>query len=377
MNGHSIWTEVDLGAIAHNVKEIRKITSPGAEIMAVVKANGYGHGMVEVAGTALSNGAVRLAVARASEGTMLRRAGINVPVLVLGYTPPDSFAEIIDGGLTQTVFSLQYAQILDRECRSRGVRLPVHIKVDTGMGRIGFVCGNNQAVADILRVARMPGLDVEGIYTHFASSDSSERGYTLRQFEQFMEILGCLSREGLVIPVRHCANSAAVIEYPETHLDMVRPGIVLYGLYPSADVDQGKIDLRPAMSFKTSVALVKRVPPGFNVSYGCTYTTGGPTLIATLSAGYADGYPRSLSSRGEVLIKGRRAPVIGRVCMDQLMVDVGHIEDVLPGEEAVLFGIQEGSALPVEEVADKIGTINYEIVCMVGARVPRIFINRD
>ncbi len=374
MNDHPTWAEVDLGAIAHNVKEIKRIISPGATMMAVVKANGYGHGMVEVARTALSNGAARLAVARASEGTILRRAGINVPVLVLGYTPPGMFSEIIDSGLTQTVFSLQYAQILDRECRSKGVRLPVHIKVDTGMGRIGLVCGNNQTVADILDIARMPGLDVEGVYTHFASADSSERKYTLQQFEKFTEILVCLSREGLFVPVRHCANSAAIIEYPETHLDMVRPGIILYGLYPSPDVDHGKIILHPAMSFKTSVAMVKRVSRGFNVSYGCTYTTGRSTLIASLSAGYADGYPRSLSSLGDVLIKGRRAPVIGRVCMDQLMVDVGHIEDVLPGEEAVLFGIQAGSVLPVEEVADKIGTINYEIVCMVGARVPRIFI---
>lgn len=374
MLDYPTWAEVDLRSIAHNMREISKVASPGAVLMAVVKANGYGHGMVEVAETALANGASRLAVARANEGAALRAAGIDVPVLVLSYTPPGMFYVIIENNLTQTVFSLQYAGQINEACSCKGVRAPVHIKLDSGMGRLGLVCGMKSTVSEVLDIARLPNLQVEGIYTHFAVADSPGSSYTAEQFERFMDTLESLRRAGLEVPLRHCANSAGIIEYPQTHLDMVRPGIILYGLYPSREFSREKINLQPAMCFKTVVAMLKEVPPGYKISYGCTYTTSRPTVVATLPVGYADGYSRLLSSTGEVLIRGSRAPVVGRVCMDQCMVDVGHIDNLSPGDEAVLFGHQAGNSLPVDEVAEKIGTINYELVCMVSSRVPRVYL---
>ncbi|KJS14603.1 MAG: alanine racemase [Peptococcaceae bacterium BRH_c4b] len=374
MLDYPTWAEVDLRSIAHNMREINRVTSPGAVIMAVVKANGYGHGMVEVAETVLANGASRLAVARASEGAALRAAGISVPVLVLGYTPPGLFPVLIENNLAQTVYSLQYAGQLNEACVSKGIIVPVHVKLDSGMGRLGLMCGLKSAVAEVIDIARLPNLYVEGIYTHFAVADSPDSSYTSEQFCRFLETLENLRRGGLAVPFRHCANSAGIIEYPQTHLDMVRPGIILYGLYPSREVSREKINLQPAMSFKTSVAMVKEVPPGCKISYGCTYTTSRHTVVATLPVGYADGYPRLLSSAGEILIRGTRVPVLGRICMDQCMVDVGQVDKVFPGEEAVLFGRQAGNSLPVDEVAEKIGTINYELVCMVSARVPRVYL---
>jgi alanine racemase len=374
MPDYPTWAEVDLRSIAHNAREIKRITSPGAVLMAVVKANGYGHGMVEAAVTALENGASRLAVARSSEGAALRAAGIDVPVLVLGCTPPGLFYELIENNLTQTVFSPLYARRLNDAYGHNGAKMPVHIKLDSGMGRLGLVCGQKSTAAEVLDIARLPNLNVEGIYTHFAAADSPGSPYTPEQFGRFLDTLEGLRREGLELPFRHCANSAAIIEHPQTHLDMVRPGIILYGLYPSREVSREQIKLQPAMCFKTSVAMVKEVPPGCKISYGCTFTTRRNTVVATLSVGYADGYPRLLSSTGEVLIRGKRAPVLGRICMDQLMVEVGHIGNVNPGEEAVLFGQQDENNLPADEVAEKIGTINYELVCMVSARVPRVYL---
>lgn len=368
-----VWAEINLEAIAHNLREIRRVTSPKAEIMAVVKANAYGHGAVEVSRVALAQGASRLAVARATEGAVLRQAGIEAPILLLGFTPPAQLSLVLQEGLIQTIYSREMAEMLADEARKRGVVAPVHIKVDTGMGRIGFTSGPD-AMAEVLAVASMSWLRIEGIFTHFASADARNKTYALGQYESFVEFIELLRRNGLEFPLHHCANSAAIIDLPETHLDLVRSGIITYGLFPSEEVDKTRIDLRPAMAFKAKVAHVKKVPAGFKVSYGCTYETPKPTVIATLPVGYADGYSRLLSSRGEVLLHGRRASVVGRVCMDQCMIDVGHIPEVHPGDEVLLFGVHGDGALPVEEVASKMGTINYEAVCMVSARVPRIYI---
>ncbi|MEW5898827.1 MAG: alanine racemase [Bacillota bacterium] len=368
-----VWAEVDLKAIAYNVRQIRQMVPLRTEVMAVVKANAYGHGAVEVARTALANGAGRLAVARVSEGEQLRKAGIAAPILLLGYTPPGQFADVLRFSLGQTVYSVEMAAQLSELAGRRGGKAVVHVKVDTGMGRLGFPA-EDASVREVLQIARLPHLEVEGVFTHFATADSRDKRYTLEQLERFLAFLDALRREGLAVPFRHCANSAAIIDLPAAHLDLVRPGIALYGLYPSKEVDRSRLRLEPAMALKARVAQVKRVPAGFKISYGATYETPAPTVIATLPVGYADGYTRLLSSRGKVLIHGQKAPVVGRVCMDQCMVDVGHIPDVAPGDEAVLFGRQGEVLLPVEEVAEAIGTINYEVVSQINSRVPRVYL---
>lgn len=368
-----VWAEINLKAVARNMQEIRRVVSPGAEIMAVVKANAYGHGAVEVAQAVLANGARRLAVAKVDEGKELRAAGINVPILLLGYTPYSQFAEVIDLSLAQAVHTPEMAAVLDAAAARLGKRAAVHVKIDTGMGRLGLPCGET-AIKEVLRMARLPHLNVEGIFTHFATADSRDKSYALQQFNLFVSFLDGLRKAGLEIPLQHCANSAALIDLPQTHLNMVRPGIIIYGLYPSGEVRRSAISLQPAMTFKTRVAQVKKVPAHCPISYGATYRTPRPTVIATLPVGYADGYNRLLSSKGKVLIRGQRAEVVGRVCMDQCMVDAGHLDGVRPGDEVVLFGRQGEGVLPVEEVAEAIGTINYEVVCMVNSRVPRVYL---
>lgn len=373
-NTGPVWAEVRLNSIAHNIKEIRRITNRKAGIMAVVKADAYGHGDCEAARVLLANGADCLAVARVSEGVRLRNSGFAAPILILGYTPPRQFRELLRYELSQTVYDLDTAFLLNEEAGRAGVRAKVHIKVDTGMGRLGVHYKGPGAPGEIEAIARLQHLDAEGLCSHFATADSADKTYAREQFENFVDIAEELKRRGLEFPFKHCANSAAIIDMPETHLDLVRPGIVLYGLYPSEEIHRERISLRPVMVFKTSVAQVKKVPSGFKISYGATYTTPEPTIIATITVGYADGYSRLLSSKGEVLIHGHRARVVGRVCMDQCMVDVGHIPDVSAGDEVVLFGPQGQDEISVEEVARWWGTINYEVVCQVGTRVPRLYI---
>lgn len=375
MDGMPVWAEIDLKALSNNVREIRRITIPEAEVMAVVKANAYGHGAVEVSKTALANGASRLAVARSAEGRELRMAGIQAPILVLGYTPLGLISEIAEYELEQTVYGKEYALAVNEQAGKIGAKIPVHVKVDTGMGRIGVVAGTGLSINEIEKIASQPYLDPVGIFTHFAAADSADKSYTKSQLEKFLIILENLRKNGLEFPIRHCANSAAIIELPESNLDLVRAGIIMYGLYPSEEVSRRRITVKPAMSFKTTVSQVKKVPQGFSVSYGCTYVTDSPAVIATLPVGYADGYSRLLSSRGEVLVGGKRAPVIGRVCMDQCMINVVNIPGVVSGDEVVLFGMQGNEFISVEEIGEWIGTINYEVICMVGIRVPRIYIN--
>ncbi|OPX86767.1 MAG: Alanine racemase [Pelotomaculum sp. PtaB.Bin104] len=369
---YPVWAEINLGAIAHNVREIRRVTAPLAKVLAVVKANGYGHGAVEVSRVALANGTDWLGVARVAEGVALREAGIEAPVLILGYSPPEQSEEVVRYRLSQTVYTYDMALALAKAAGREGARARVHVKVDTGMGRIGWVSGP-ATVQAILKLARIPHIEIEGIFTHFAAADTIEQEYTRTQLERFLDITAALQREGLEVPLKHAANSPALLKFPETHLDLVRAGIIIYGLYPAENFEQGQVRLRPAMSLKAKVAYIKEVPSGFNVSYGCTYTTSEPSVIATISVGYADGYSRRLSSRGEVLLHGCRAPVIGRVCMDQIMVDVSHIPGVKMGDEAVLIGSQGSEEISADEIAEKLNTINYEVVCMVNHRVHRLF----
>jgi alanine racemase len=368
------WAEINLDNIAHNIREIRRITNKSAEIMGVVKADAYGHGVMEVAKTLLGNGATRLAVSMLDEAIQLRRNGISAPILILGYTDPIRANEIIENDVTQSVYSHELAQALSDEAVKQGKKVKIHIKIDTGMSRIGFLPGYS-AVKNVIEINHLPNIIIEGLFTHFATADEKDREYTLTQFERFMNICSELQRIGIHIPVKHCANSGGIIEYPEMHLDMVRPGIILYGMYPSEDVDKTKIDLKPAMTLKANVILVKEVEKNTSISYGRIFTTQRPSKIATIPIGYADGYSRMLSNKGKVLIHGQYAPVVGRICMDQCMVDVTNLNyDIEVGDEVVLIGAQGDNVITAEDVAQSIGMINYELVCNVGKRIPRAFI---
>ncbi len=380
------WAEVDLDAIAHNISALRQLTSPPTRFMAVVKANAYGHGAVAVAWQALAAGADWLGVARLEEGVQLRQAGIRAPILIFGYTPPEAAGILLANDLTATVYSFETAKAYSEAAGAAGHTLKVHLKVDTGMGRLGLmpevfnfsptgkaVSGN--PVFAVEAIAHLPGIELEGVYTHFPAADQKDKNPTLDQLEKFTDFLDHLHFAGLSIPIRHAANSAALMEMPETHFDMVRCGIALYGLYPSDEVDRSRVALKPAMTLKTRVVHVKSVPAGFHVSYGMTYTTEQPTVIATVGAGYADGLSRRFSSAGQMLVGGRRAPIAGRICMDMCMLDAGPDAQIDVGDEAVIFGRQAEAELSADEVARILGTINYEVVTTVGARVPRVHLN--
>ncbi len=368
------WAEVDLDAIAHNVREIRRITNKKSEIMGVVKADAYGHGVIEAVRTILDNGATCLAVSMLDEAIQLRENGIDVPILILSYTDPVRAADIIKYNVTQAVFSQDLARALSEEAVRQRKNVKIHIKIDTGMTRVGFMPGYS-AIKNVVEISKLPRIIVEGLFTHFASADEEDKSYTLMQFERFMGICSELNRIGVYIPVKHVANSAAIMEYPEMHLNMVRPGIILYGMYPSEEVNRGKLDLRPAMTLKANVILLKKVEKNTSISYGRIFTTGRESKIATVPIGYADGYTRLLTGRGKVLINGEVAPVVGKICMDQCMVDVTDFEkEVKVGDEVVLFGKQGDKIIRVEDIAGSIGTINYEIVCVVGKRIPRVYI---
>lgn len=367
-----VWAEIDLSAIENNIREIRRLTKPSAKVMAVVKANAYGHGAVEVSKTVLTNGADWLAVALLQEAVELREAGFSVPILILGYTPLEQMELVITNDLRQTIYSLEQAEALSSAAGKAGRKATVHIKVDTGMGRIGFL-PKQESIDSIIKIARLPHLEVEGIYTHFAIADAEDKDYSIEQLQYFQWLLDQLAKSGLHISIRHAANSAGLIDLPEAHFDLVRPGLILYGMYPSNEVQKTKLFLRQAMSLKAEVSYVKQVAKGTAISYGCTFVTARHSQIASLPLGYADGYTRLLSNNTDVLIKGKRAPIVGRVCMDQCMIDVTGFEDVAMGDEVVLMGRQENEFISAEEIASRIGTINYEVVCMFSSRVPRVY----
>jgi len=367
-----VWAEIDLSAIENNIREIRRLTKPSAKVMAVVKANAYGHGAVAVSKTVLTNGADWLAVALLQEAVELREAGFSVPILILGYTPLEQMELVITNDLRQTIYSLEQAEALSSAAGKAGRKATVHIKVDTGMGRIGFL-PKQESIDSIIKIARLPHLEVEGIYTHFAIADAEDKDYTIEQLQYFQWLLDQLAKSGLHISIRHAANSAGLIDLPEAHFDLVRPGLILYGMYPSNEVQKTKLFLRQAMSLKAEVSYVKQVAKGTAISYGCTFVTARHSQIASLPLGYADGYTRLLSNNTDVLIKGKRAPIVGRVCMDQCMIDVTGFADVAMGDEVVLMGRQENEFISAEEIASRIGTINYEVVCMFSSRVPRVY----
>lgn len=375
VEGRPTRAEIDLDCVAHNLRLAREAVGPAVAVMAVVKADAYGHGAVPVARAALAAGAARLGVAALEEARALRQSGIAAPVLIMGWTPPGQLEAALELNLTLTLFSAADARAVSELASRRGRRARVHVKVDTGMGRLGFPAGEG-AVAEIASLCRLPGLEPEGIYTHLAASDL-DREFTLEQLGRFQAVIRDLEALGITFPMRHAANSGAVWHVPEAHLDMVRLGISLYGYHPAGHEAAGdRPALRPALSWLTAVAQVKEVPPGTPVSYGRTYVTRWWERLATLPVGYADGYSRGLSNRGAVLIGGRRAPVVGRVCMDQIVVSVPAGVEVRQGDEAVLIGRQGDEAISADDLAGWLGTINYEILCAISKRVPRYYRGR-
>lgn len=366
------WLEIDLSAIAGNTRRIKEIVGPGVRVLVSLKADGYGHGALKVARTALHNGASRIGVATVSEAVPLRSAGVNAPILIFGYVPLWQMREAVRWDLTITLYSLDAAQALSRAAQALHKTVPVHIKVDTGMSRLGVRSEQSGEILALMReVSRLPGLYLEGIFTHFAKADSSDLTHADLQLRRFQSVLQMIEGEGLRPPLVHAANSAAMLSLPEARFDMVRPGIAIYGLEPSPDVHLPD-GFRPALSFKSQVAQVKLIPAGEGISYGCTYITERPTEIAVLPVGYADGFRRAPANWGSVLIHGQEAPLLGRVCMDQCMVDVSHIPGVRVGDEVVLIGQQGEASLSAETVAQRLGTINYEVVSEILARVPRV-----
>ncbi len=380
------WAEIDLGALAHNYRELRRVTDTSAVMMAVVKADGYGHGAPQVAQVALENGAELLAVARMGEAVQLREAGISAPILLFGHSLPAYVGILASKDIRAALNSLEGARRISAEAVRRKTSVKAHIKIDTGMGRLGLLADEisiqkdsgeqfKQAINDVLAIAALPGIEVEGIFTHFANADSRDKGHATTQLSCFARMLEVLKKHSFRVRYRHAANSAAIMEMPGSHLDLVRPGIAQYGLWPSGEIDRHKIDLKPVMSIKSRVIHVKEVGADFAVSYGSTHVTPCPTRIATIPVGYADGYDRILSSKGHMLVKGVRAPIIGRVCMDLTMIDVGHVPGVCLEDEVVLLGSQGDETISADEIAEQVGTINYEVVSSLTSRVPKVYIS--
>ena len=371
-----IWAEVDLDAIAHNVQNLKAHITPDTKMMAVVKADAYGHGVRRVSRTLEENGVDCFAVSSLSEAMQLRRFGRTLPILILGYTPPECATDLAEHHITQTVYSPEYAKALSQAAVNAGCTLSCHIKLDVGMGRLGFNAKQDDCVKQVQYAVSLPALSFTGIYTHFPSADldgDPNGQITEGQIALFKRRVNQLKEQGISFETCHCCNSAGSIAFAHGHLDMVREGIALYGLSPSDEIS-GKVNLAPAMALKTVVSMVKTLHKGDTLSYGQTVTLTKDTRVATVCIGYADGYPRSLSGKGYMLVNGKKAPVLGRVCMDQLLLDVTHIDNVEMGTVVTVFGRDNTALLPLEEVASLCHTIHYELICVLGKRVPRVYL---
>lgn len=367
------WADIDLDALSRNYSAIKAHIPAGTKFMGVMKADAYGHGAVPVSHALVALGAEYLAVSNLEEAVQLRRGGIRAPILILGYTPPMYAENMIYLDLTQEVHSLEYAMELNEMLNGTNFILNVHLKLDTGMTRIGFTAYDNEAaLEEMLQAAGLPHLHVEGAFTHFCSADSKsaeDEAFTRLQYSRFCAALDWLELRGIKPELRHCCNSGATLLYPEFAMDLVRPGIVTYGVNPSADT-AGILDLQPVLRLSTTVSQLRDVPAGIDVSYGRTYTTEGPQRLAVLSIGYADGLNRHLSGKASFLIHGQTVPVVGQICMDLCMVDVTHIPDVRVGDEVTVIG----AGMPCEVMAQQLDTISYEVLCDINKRIPRIYL---
>ena len=372
------WAEISLDAIEHNFHMIQEKIGGRAKICCVIKADGYGHGAVELAHIYERLGADFFAVSNIDEGIEIRTSGVKLPILILGYTPVRDAQRLAQYNISQAVFSLDYAKALSAQCAEYGCVCKIHIKCDTGMSRIGFMCQefprDDNSVKEICEACALTNLQPEGLFTHFCVSDEGDEGtqFTKKQYENFSYVKNALESAGLNIPIAHCSNSGAIEDYDNTYCDMVRAGIILYGLAPSSKL-YGKLDLQPAMTLKTTVAYVKNLKKDATISYGRTFTADRDMKIATVPIGYADGYVRQNAENGYMLVNGRRAKIVGRICMDQTMLDVSDIDDVKIGDEVIVFGTGENGEPTADTIAENTATINYEVVCLVGKRVPRIY----
>ena len=375
MNSYSrTYVTVDLDAIAYNFESMRKNIREGTQMIAVIKADAYGHGAVTV-GRFLETFPYiwGFATATAEEALELRDAGIQKPILVLGYVFEDHYEELIAREVRMPVFDLETAEKIADYAEQLHKKAKIHIALDTGMNRIGFK-DTQKSAAVICKISQMESLQIEGMFTHFARADETDKIYADRQFRRYMDFHRQLQDWGVSIPVCHCSNSAGIIDMPYANLDVVRAGITIYGIYPSNEVQKEKVPLKPVMSWKSGVAFVKEVEAGEQISYGGTFVTPKKMKIATIPTGYADGYPRMLSGKASVLIHGKRAQILGRVCMDQFMADVTDIPDVSRGDEVTLLGRDQEEEITVEELSDLCGRFPYEFVCCVSKRVPRVYL---
>lgn len=366
-----VWAEIDLDAVKFNIRNIKKIVGD-KDIIAVVKADAYGHGAIDLAPILMNNGASKLAVAIITEALELIENNINAPIMILGYTPLEYGDILIKNDIEQTVYDLEYAKGLSKIALSFGKKAKIHIAIDTGMGRIGFL-PRSESIKIIEEISALEGISIEGLFTHFATSDEENKEYTYEQFSKLNNITKKLKERGIDIPLKHASNSGAIMDLPETYLDAVRAGIILYGYYPSEEVNKEHLAIKNVMTVKTKVCHIKELDRDMYVSYGRTFKTDRKSIIATLPIGYADGYSRLLSGKAKVIINGKLVPVVGRICMDQCMIDVTDAGEVNVGDDVVILGSDGELKFNADDMAEAMGTINYEVLCMIKQRIPRVY----
>lgn len=368
-----VHADIDLDAILHNMEQMHRLIDPHTQMIAVIKTDGYGHGAIPIAREFESVDYVYgYAVATEEEALALRADDIKKPILILGYTFPEQYEALLRAEISPAIFTLESAKLLSETAVQLNVTAHIHIKLDTGMGRVGFLVSEESADV-IAQISKLPHMMIEGMFTHFAKADEKDKSSANKQLAEYHHMVDMLRSRGVEIPLKHCSNSAGILDLPQANLDLVRAGITLYGLHPSDEVHLERMEMQPVLSLKSRVVHVKRLPAGYGISYGATYVTPSERVIATIPVGYGDGYARSLSNCGDVLIRGKRAPICGRVCMDQFMVDVTDIPDVCVGDTVTLIGRDGEEQITLEELGEKSGRFNYEFACDLGKRIPRVF----
>lgn len=366
------WAEIDLNSLANNIREVKRV-SKGKDVIVAIKADGYGHGAAEIYEVMVDNGVSRLAVAIIEEAIELRRAGAKLPIMILGFTPSESYKEVIDYQIEQTIFSYEEAKCLSEEAVKKNTIAKIHIAVDTGMGRIGFLPTREQA-EEVHRITELKGIEIVGMFTHFATADEIDKKYTKFQVQRFDDFNRFLEEFGVIITFKHVSNSAAIIDFPNLEYQGVRAGIMSYGYYPSQDVDKSKVNLIPIMTLKSKIVHLKTIGVGESVSYGRVFKATRKSVIATLPIGYGDGFARLLTGKAKVIINGVMAPIVGRICMDQCMVDVTDVPEVKVGDEVILMGRDDkGNSITADDIGRATGTISYEVLCNISKRIPRIY----
>lgn len=369
---HPMWAEINLDNFIYNINQIKK-RAKNSEIIAVVKANAYGHGSIEISKTLVECDIKKLAVANIVEAIELRDNNIDIPIMILGLSEEYAIDSILKYNVEPTVSTLNFAKKLNEKAKSFNQKINIHIAIDSGMGRIGFRNDNN-SILEIVEISKLSNIHIESIYTHFSTADSKNKDYSLKQLSIYKEMLDTLEKLGVNIPKKNLSNSAAIIDIEDAHLDCVRPGIIQYGYYPSNEVNKKALDLKPVLSWKSRILYLKEVEANEFIGYNKNFKTTKKTKIATIPVGYADGYSRDLSNKGKVIINGTFAPILGNVCMDQIMVDVSEVKDVATGDEVILLGSDGDVKFDAEDMANILNTISYEVLCLIGRRTPRIYI---